>query len=134
MEAEKEQGTLTEEMEDISSENVDNFFDSDVEKIDGSNLSNAPEDVEKDFSLEFLFDLDLQVSVELARKEMKIRDILQLGEGSVVEFDKMADENVDVYVNNKKIAKGEVVVIDDRFGVRITNLLQSTERLLGITP
>ena len=134
MEAEKEQQTMTEEMEDISSENVDNFFDSDVEKIDSSDLSDTTEEINKDFSLEFLFDLDLQVSVELARKEMKIRDILQLGEGSVIEFDKMADENVDIYVNNKKIAKGEVVVVDDRFGVRITTLLHPTERLLGITP
>ncbi len=83
-------------------------------------------------SLEILFDLELPVSVELARKNVLISDILQLGEGSILEFDKMAGEPVDLLVNNKKIAEGEVVVIDDRFGIRVTNLLDPSERVKGL--
>ncbi|NOY77214.1 MAG: flagellar motor switch protein FliN [Calditrichaeota bacterium] len=83
-------------------------------------------------SLEILFDLELPVSVELARKNVLISDILQLGEGSILEFDKMAGEPVDLLVNSKKIAEGEVVVIDDRFGIRITNLLDPSERVKGL--
>jgi len=80
-----------------------------------------------------LFDLELVVSVELARKSMLIRDILQLGEGSIIEFEKLAGENAELMINDKKIAEGEVVVIDDRFGVRITSLLNPADRLKGIT-
>ncbi len=83
-------------------------------------------------SLEMLFDLELSVSVELARKNILVSDILQLGEGSIIEFDKMAGEPVDLLVNNKKIAEGEVVVIDDRFGIRVTNLLDPSERVKGL--
>ncbi len=83
-------------------------------------------------SLELLFDLELSVSVELARKNILVSEILQLGEGSILEFDKMAGEPVDLLVNNKKIAEGEVVVIDDRFGIRVTNLLDPSERIRGI--
>ena len=82
-------------------------------------------------SLELLFDLELSVSVELARKTILVSEILQLGEGSILEFDKMAGEPVDLLVNNKKIAEGEVVVIDDRFGIRVTNLLDPSERIRG---
>ncbi|HDI51567.1 MAG TPA: flagellar motor switch protein FliN [Bacteroidetes bacterium] len=81
----------------------------------------------------FLFDLELPVSVELARKEMLVRDILQLGENSIIEFDKPAGEVVDLLVNNKKIAEGEVVVIEDRFGIRITNLVDPGERIRNLS-
>ena len=112
---------------------VENIFDAEAGHF-GDSLSE--EDVagfSGEFSFDMLFDLELQVSVELARKEIPIRELLQLGEGAIIEFDKMADENIDILINNKKIAKGEVVVIDDRFGVRITDLLNPTDRLKGIT-
>jgi len=74
-------------------------------------------------NLDLLMDVALQVTVELGRKEMRFSEILQLGKGSLVELNKVADEPVDIYVNQSKVAEGEVVVVDDHFGVRITKLL-----------
>ncbi len=76
-------------------------------------------------NLDLLLDVNLQITVELGRKDMNFGDILQLGRGSIVELNKMADEPVDIYVNQSKIAQGEVVVVDEHFGVRVTKLLSS---------
>ncbi|GAB6282865.1 MAG: hypothetical protein STSR0008_16150 [Ignavibacterium sp.] len=84
-----------------------------------------------DEKLEYLKDLNVNVYIELGRTKMQIKDILELERGYVIELDKMASEPVDVYVNNKKIAEGEVVVIDKHFGIRITNLVEPKERLKG---
>lgn len=74
-------------------------------------------------------DVPLEVTVELGRTKMQIKEILDLGAGSIVELDKLAGEPVDVLVNGKLIAKGEVVVIDESFGIRITNIVSQMERL-----
>jgi flagellar motor switch protein FliN/FliY len=79
-----------------------------------------------------LMDVPLQVTVELGRTKKLIREILDLGPGSVVELDKLAGEPVDVYVNTKLIAKGEVVVIDENFGVRITEIVNPFERIKSL--
>jgi len=79
--------------------------------------------------LELLLDIKLDVSIELGRTKMLLRDILELGPGSVIELDKMAGETVDMLINNKKLAKGEVVVVDENFGVRITHLISMQERI-----
>ena len=76
-----------------------------------------------DPKMDLLYDLSLPVSIELGRTNMLIRDVLKLGRGSVVEFDKLVSEPVDVLINGKKIAEGEVVVIDKHFGIRITTLV-----------
>lgn len=86
----------------------------------------------QDDKLEFLKDLNLNVYIELGRTKMQIKEILELERGYVIELDKLASEPVDVYVNNKKIAEGEVVVIDKHFGIRITNLVDTAERLTGM--
>ncbi|MCX6155807.1 MAG: flagellar motor switch protein FliN [Candidatus Kapabacteria bacterium] len=82
-----------------------------------------------DPKLELLFDLQLPVSIELGRTNMLIREILRLGRGSVIEFDKLVSEPVDVLINGKKVAEGEVVVIDKHFGIRITTLVDPSDRL-----
>jgi flagellar motor switch protein FliN/FliY len=79
-----------------------------------------------DPKMDLLYDLQLPVSIELGRTNMLIRDVLKLGRGSVVEFDKLVSEPVDVLINGKKIAEGEVVVIDKHFGIRITTLVDSS--------
>jgi len=83
-------------------------------------------------NIDMLMDVPLQITVELGRKKMKIKEILELGAGSVIELDKLAGESVDVLVNNKLIAKGEVVVIDENFGIRITNIVSASERLANM--
>jgi flagellar motor switch protein FliN/FliY len=79
--------------------------------------------------LHFLKDLPMNIFIELGRTQMQIKDILELERGYVIELDKLASEPVDVVVNNKKIAEGEVVVIDKHFGIRITNLLDPANRI-----
>lgn len=85
-----------------------------------------------DPKLEMLYDLQLPVSIELGRTNMLIRDILRLGRGSVIEFDKLVSEPVDVLINGKKVAEGEVVVIDKHFGIRITTLVDPADRLRSV--
>jgi flagellar motor switch protein FliN/FliY len=74
-------------------------------------------------TMDLLLDVQLDMSVELGRASMMVRDVLQLGPGSVVELDKLGGEPVDVLVNGRLIARGEVVVVDENFGVRITEIL-----------
>ncbi len=76
-------------------------------------------------NLDLLLDIPLEIVVELGRTKKKISEVLELTSGSIVELDRMAGEPVDVYVNNKLIAKGEVVVIEEHFGVRIKEICQS---------
>lgn len=85
-----------------------------------------------DPKLELLYDLQLPVSIELGRTNMLVRNILRLGRGSVIEFDKLVSEPVDVLINGKKVAEGEVVVIDKHFGIRVTTLVDPSERLRGV--
>jgi flagellar motor switch protein FliN/FliY len=79
--------------------------------------------------LELLLDIPLEISVELGRVRMLVREVVELGAGSIVEIDKTAGEPVDVMVNGRLVARGEVVVIEDNFGVRITEILNPQERL-----
>lgn len=80
-------------------------------------------------NLNLLLDIPLQVTVELGRTNRTVKDILELTSGSIIELDKLAGEPVDILVNNRHIAKGEVVVIDENFGVRITDILSQAERI-----
>lgn len=80
-------------------------------------------------NIDVLMDVDLEVTVELDRKTMLVADLLKLGKGSIVELEKSAGEPLDIYVNGRKFAEGEVVVIDDKFGIRITQLLSPKERV-----
>lgn len=80
-------------------------------------------------NLNMLLDIPLQVTVELGRTKRSVKEILEMSSGSIIELDKLAGEPVDILVNDRHIAKGEVVVIDENFGVRITDILSQTERL-----
>ena len=82
--------------------------------------------------LELLLDVPLEISVELGRVKMLVKDVVELGTGSIVEIDKAAGEPVDVMVNGKLVARGEVVVIEDNFGVRVTEILNPHERLRNL--
>lgn len=83
-------------------------------------------------NLEFLLDLPLGVTVELGRTSMIIDKMLQLGQGSVVELEKAAGEPVEIYVNQKLLGKGEVIVVNDKFGVRITEIISQADRIKNI--
>ncbi|MDA8085315.1 MAG: flagellar motor switch protein FliN [Nitrospiraceae bacterium] len=79
--------------------------------------------------MDFLLDIPLEVTVELGSTRMFIRDLLQLGQGSVIELEKLAGEPMEVLVNNKLVARGEVVVINEKFGIRLTDIISPTERI-----
>lgn len=74
-------------------------------------------------SVDFLMDVGLSIGVELGRTEMLVRDVLKLSPGSVIELRRLATDPVEVFVNNRVVARGEVVVVDDKFGVRITEIV-----------
>lgn len=80
-------------------------------------------------NLELIHDIKMTLSVEIGRTKMEIKDILELGEGSIVELEKMTDDPVDILVNNMLVAKGVVVTISDNFGVKITEIISPDERM-----
>src|SRR5262249_21119837 len=82
--------------------------------------SGAPSQVQ---TLDFILDIPLKVTVELGRTKMMVRDILQLAQGSVVELSKFAGEPLEVLVNDKLVARGEVVVVNEKFGIRLTDII-----------
>ena len=79
--------------------------------------------------LDFILDIPLDVSAELGRTRLLINELLQLGQGSVVELNKLAGEPLDIYVNGKLVARGEAVVINEKFGVRLTDIISPIERV-----
>lgn len=79
--------------------------------------------------LELLLDVPLDLSVELGRARMSIQDLLNLSPGSVIELDKIAGEPLDILVNDRLVARGEAVVVNDKFGVRITDIVSPSERI-----
>ena len=80
-------------------------------------------------NLELLLDVQMALTVELGRTKKYVKEILSLGEGSIIELDKLAGEPVDLLVNGKLISRGEVVVIDENFGVRVTDIVGPAERM-----
>lgn len=97
--------------------------------VEGGGRSSATNSHDESTSIDMLMDIPLEITVELGRLRMLIKDVVDLGTGSIVEIDKAAGEPVDVMVNGRLVAKGEVVVIEDNFGVRITEILTPHERL-----
>ena len=79
--------------------------------------------------MDLLMDVPLDLSVELGRARMTIQDLLGLGPGSVIELDKVAGEALDILVNDRLVARGEAVVVNDKFGVRITDIVSQSERV-----
>lgn len=103
-----------------------------VQNASFSNFQEVEMPAQSKRNLDLLLDIPLNVTVELGRTNQKVADILDLAPGSIVELDKLAGEPVDVLVNQKLIAKGEVVVIDENFGVRVTDIISQKDRLMKL--
>jgi len=84
-------------------------------------------------NLELLLDIPLEITAELGRSRMIINDLLQLGQGSVIELNKLAGEPLEILVNQKLIARGEVVVVNEKFGIRLTDIISPLERIKQLT-
>jgi flagellar motor switch protein FliN/FliY len=83
-------------------------------------------------NIEFVLDVALQVTVEVGRARMTIQDLLQLGQGSVVELQKLAGEPLDIFINGKQVARGEAVIVNEKFGVRLTDIISPEDRVEGL--
>lgn len=95
------------------------------QNLDGETASSANNDV----NLDVILDVSVTLSMEVGRTRIPIRNLLQLNQGSVVELDREAGEPLDVYVNGTLIAHGEVVVVNDKFGIRLTDVISPAERI-----
>ncbi len=112
-----------EELEDIGGEEGD--LDETDEMSGGKKVDTK--------SLDLILDIPLTVAVELGRSKILINDLLQLGQGSVIELTKLVGEPLEVLVNNKLVARGEVVVVNEKFGVRLTDIVTPMERVQFLT-
>ena len=79
--------------------------------------------------MEFLLDIPLEISVELGRTKMLINELLQLGQGSVIELSKLAGETLEIFANQKLVARGEVVVVNEKYGIRLSEIVSPSERI-----
>ena len=106
----------------------------DIDAIDDSldNEETTPVPSDKTTSLDLILDIPLTVTVELGRSKMLINDLLQLGQGSVIELTKLTGEPLEVLVNQKLVARGEVVVVNEKFGVRLTDIVSPMERVQSL--
>jgi len=89
----------------------------------------APTMDDQDINLDVILDVPITISVEIGRTQVPIRDLLRYSQGSVIELDRLVSEPLDVLVNNTLIAHGEVVVVDDQFGIRLTDVISPSERV-----
>lgn len=140
------EGTIEETAETVGVEESENIETSDTPSLDietdktvtiqpvkfasFEDLNQAQGETNK--NLEILMDVKLQLTVELGRTELPIKKVLELTRGSIIELEKVAGEPVELYANGKLVAHGEVVVIEDNFGLRITSITEPEDRLKGI--
>jgi flagellar motor switch protein FliN/FliY len=91
--------------------------------------SDSASDVTLTGDMEFLLDIPLEISVELGRTKILINELLKLGQGSVLELSKLAGETLEILANRKLIARGEVVVVNEKYGIRLTEIISPSERI-----
>ena len=100
-----------------------------ISNVHFEELQRAKPEGKTNFNLDFIMDIPLTLTAELGRSKMLISELLQLGQGSVLELSKLAGEPMDIYVNQRLIARGEVVVVNEKFGVRLTDIVSPAERV-----
>ena len=113
-------------------EDADDLGDIDAADDRLDKEANVPAPRDKTANLDLILDIPLTVTVELGRSKMLINDLLQLGRGSVIELTKLAGEPLEVLVNQKLVARGEVVVVNEKFGVRLTDIVSPMERVQSL--
>jgi len=103
--------------------------DTSLETADAANAQGGTDESDGGRDFDFILDIPLEVSVELGRTQMLVNNLLRLGQGSIVQLTKLADEPMDIYVNRKLFARGEVVVVNEKFGIRLTDIISPIERV-----
>jgi len=120
---------MAEENENIENEeNEEIAQDSEAQ----NSVKELKEQGQGEMNLDFILDIPLELSVELGKTKMLVNDLLQLGQGSIIELNKLAGESLEVYINHKLIARGEVVVVNEKFGVRLTDVITPIDRVKSL--
>jgi len=117
--------SLITEKEDSTEENIDEILDSASDTT--SSMDDTP--VEEGVDLEFLQKMPLTMTLEVGRAKMTINDLLSLGQGSVLELHRLVGESLDLFANGKLIAQGEVIIVNEKFGAKLTNIISPEERI-----
>lgn len=106
------------------------------DKIEEKNTADVSQDKGSEqsekYDMDLILDLPLDVSVELGKVKMPVNELLRLGRGSILELTKPVGEPLDIYINNKLIAKGEVVILDDKFGIRVADIINPVDRVKSL--
>ncbi len=92
-------------------------------------MSETETENKPNYDFDLILDIPLEVKAELGRSKMLVNDLLQLGQGSILELDRKVGEQIDIYVSEKLLARGEVVVVDEKFGIRLTDIISPDERV-----
>ncbi len=112
--------------EDVAAQQDDDIMAAPLDELTDSSTPISDDERRK---LDTIMDIPVTISMEVGRSQISIRNLLQLNQGSVVELDRVAGESLDVMVNGTLIAHGEVVVVNDKFGIRLTDVISQTERI-----
>ena len=119
----------------MAEDKIDDLLNS-LEETEEASAAAAPEEApeesvedKQDRNLQLILDIPLKVTVELGRTKMVVSELLNLGQGSVIELNKLAGEPMEVLVNDKLVARGEAVVVNEKFGVRLTDIISPRERV-----
>ncbi|MBE9550558.1 MAG: flagellar motor switch protein FliN [Proteobacteria bacterium] len=122
----RENSAVLEEREDATADNGQ----SEASNASGQNLSQEEQrKPEKARPIDFILDIPLGISVELGRTRMVVNDLLQIGPGSIIELNKSAGEPMEILINNKLVARGEVIVVNEKLAVRLTDIVSPIERI-----
>jgi flagellar motor switch protein FliN/FliY len=125
---------MTDEIKDLEgAQETPDGEDMSPKEVSFSDIEPAGGDSEQAQSIDFLLDVPLDITVELGKTKIQIGDLLKLNQGSVVELDKMINHPLDIYVNRKLMAQGEVVVVNEKFGIRLSHIISPTERVKKLT-
>ena len=112
-------------------------MDQTTEQIDDSRKAAATDEngfaQNEKCDIDLILDIPLDITVELGKVKMQINELLQLGQGSIIELTKSVGEALDIYINNKLIAKGEVVILDEKFGIRVADIINPDERVKSLS-
>ncbi|MGE4556022.1 MAG: flagellar motor switch protein FliN [Desulfovibrionaceae bacterium] len=120
------------EEDDLKREKEQEYLRTQTRDADFRDMTQEAKSPRPDMSkrdLDFILDIPLEVTAELGRTKLLINDLLQLGQGSIVELNKLAGEPLEIYVNGKLVARGEAVVINEKFGIRLTDIISPIERV-----
>ncbi len=127
-----EQDGMAEELEAATREAQAGQDNEDFKQVEAKQLNDTSSGSPGDVKLDVILDIPVTVAMEIGRTQLSIRNLLQLNQGSIVELDRLAGEPMDVLVNGTLVAHGEVVVVNEKFGIRLTDVISPADRIKNL--